>query len=103
MGRIVEIAKRGDLQPGEVIGCEVEGHQIALFNIEGEYFAIEDRCTHRDAQLSMGEVVGEVVICPFHAAEFNIKTGNALSQPATEPVRTYKVRVEGESIMVELD
>lgn len=103
MGKFVEIAKIGDLEPGEVIGCEVEGQPIALFNIEGEYFAIEDRCTHRDAQLSLGEVVGEVVVCPFHAAEFSIKTGDALTQPATEPVRTYRVRVEGESIMVELD
>ncbi len=103
MGKFVEVAKTSDIEPGEAISFEAGDGSIAVFNVDGKYYAIEDRCTHRDAPLSQGEVMGNVVVCPFHAAEFDIKTGEALCQPATEPVKTYNVRVEGDSIMVEID
>lgn len=93
-------ARVGDLSPGEAIKIEVAGKAIALFNVEDTYFATDDRCTHADASLTEGFVLDDVVECPLHGATFSIKTGEALSAPATEPLTTYLVKVEGGEILV---
>ena len=82
---------------------QIEGTPIAVFNLNGRYYAIEDLCSHEAETLSDGEVAGEEIICPRHGAHFSIPTGAALSPPAYEPVATFPVRVEGGMVMVKDD
>jgi len=89
-----------ELQPGEVV--RVEGDEaIAVFNVDGELFAVSDTCTHAEASLSEGWVEGTAVECPFHFARFCLRTGRALSLPATRALRTYPVRVRDGIVWVE--
>jgi len=71
----------------------VDGHTVALINIGGEFFAIDDTCSHEEASLSGGTLSGEVVVCPKHGARFNVKTGRVLSLPAVRSVAVYPVRL----------
>lgn len=80
----------------------VEGHRVALFNLNGEFYAIDDICTHEEASLSDGAIDGETVECPWHGALFNIKSGAALTMPAVTPVRTYAVKVDGDQVLVDV-
>jgi nitrite reductase/ring-hydroxylating ferredoxin subunit len=94
-------AETGNLQP-LATPAETVAPPIAVFNVEGSYFAISDVCTHDWARLSDGEVDGETVICPLHRACFSLSTGEALSLPAIEPVETFAVILQGDDIYVEL-
>jgi 3-phenylpropionate/trans-cinnamate dioxygenase ferredoxin subunit len=76
--------------------------QIALFNHEGEYYALDDMCSHAEASLSEGDVYDCKVECPLHGAEFDLKTGDAVTLPATKPVNKYKVNVEDDYIFIEM-
>ena len=69
------------------------GDRIALCNVDGEFFATTDVCSHDEASLSDGELFGHVVECPLHGARFDVRTGKALSLPAVYPVKTFEVRV----------
>ncbi|MEM7351637.1 MAG: non-heme iron oxygenase ferredoxin subunit [Acidobacteriota bacterium] len=101
MAEFVKVAKTSDIEDQCARCVEIGGHPIALFNLGGEFYAIDDLCTHEDAPLSEGYVEGEEVECPWHAARFNIKSGKALCEPAYEDVSAYKVRVVGDDIEVE--
>ena len=85
--------KAANIQPGDFAQVEVEGIWVAVFNINGEFYAIEDVCTHDGGGLAGGAVEGDVVICPRHGAKFCLRTGAALTPPAYEPVRCYRTRV----------
>ena len=76
--------------------------QIALFNYEGEYYALDDMCSHAEASLSEGEVYDCKVECPLHGAEFDLKTGDAVTLPATKSVNTYKTEIIDGYIYVEM-
>lgn len=102
MGNLVEVAKTGDLEPGQGVCVEIEDKKIALFNIGGIYYAIDDTCTHVGGPLSEGECEKHVVTCPWHGAQFDLKTGEVLGPPARKPLRAYKVQVEGDSIKIEV-
>ena len=78
MAQFVKVASTADLAPGEARCVEVGGKKIALFNLEGNFYAIDDTCTHRGGPLSEGEVASEEVTCPWHGAVYNIKTGAVL-------------------------
>ena len=80
---------------------DVGGQKVGVFNLGGEFHAIDDICTHAHASLSEGEVDGDEVACPLHFATFNIRTGACTAPPADEDVQTYAVRVEGEEIQVQ--
>jgi nitrite reductase/ring-hydroxylating ferredoxin subunit len=75
MGRLVRVAETKDVPPGTAIAVDVEGQAVALFNLTGTLYAIDDTCTHRGGPLSQGEVNGMVVTCPFHGARFDVTTG----------------------------
>jgi nitrite reductase/ring-hydroxylating ferredoxin subunit len=94
------VCSRSELAPGGV--KRLAEPPIAVFSVEGSYFAISDLCTHDWARLSDGEVEGETVICPLHGACFSLSTGEALSLPAVEPVETFAVILQGDDIFVEL-
>ena len=81
---------------------EVSGKKIALFNLEGTYYAIDDTCTHRGGPLSEGELSGKEVTCPWHGAVYDVTTGEVLGPPAPKGVSRYNVRVSGENIEVEV-
>ena len=99
----VRAAARSDLAEGEVIGVEVAGRSIALYDADGNLFATENICTHAYACLSDGWLDGEVIECPLHAARFDIRTGKVLDPPATEDLKTYPVRVVDDEIEVRID
>jgi nitrite reductase/ring-hydroxylating ferredoxin subunit len=102
MAGFVKVGATGDLAHGQGKKVEAGGKKIALFNVDGTYYAIDDACTHRGGPLSEGELSGNEVTCPWHGAIFDLKTGNTLGPPATKGVSRYNVRVSGESIEVEV-
>jgi len=99
----VTVAKVGELAPGEWRTVDADGAPIVVFNLGGEYYAIEDLCTHDGGRLTGGLVAGEEIICPRHGARFSIKTGAALCAPAYEPTAKFPVRVENGEIQVRDD
>lgn len=100
MSEYVRVARVSDVPRGSVTRVEAGGHVIALANVDGEFFAIDDTCTHEEASLSEGGLSGEVVVCPKHGSRFHVKTGRVLSLPAVRSVATYPVRVEGDAVLV---
>ena len=79
---------------------EINGSAVAVFKVDNEFFAIQNRCSHAEASLSEGEVYDCKVECPLHGAEFDLKTGEALTLPATKPVATYTTEVNENSVLV---
>lgn len=102
MGDLVKLAKVGDVSPGEAKVFEVKGKPIALVNVNGEYYAIDDVCTHDSGPLADGEVIGYEIECPRHGARFDIRSGKPLCLPAVVPVATYKVILNENDILVEI-
>ena len=99
---LVKACKVEDLQPGQALKLD-RTPPIALFRVEDRFYAIDDTCTHAQSSLSDGYIEGEVVECSFHSARFCLKTGAALSLPATKPVKSYPVRIEAGEVMIEVD
>ena len=102
MAAFVKVATTGELAPGQAKRVEAGGKRIALFNRDGAYHAIEDTCPHRGGPLSEGQVEGNVVICPWHGAKFDITTGEVLGPPARAGVASFRTRVSGSDVEVEL-
>ena len=102
MAKLIKIAAISDVPPGQAAAFTVEGRRIALFNVEGAYYAIDNSCTHRGGPLSEGDVQGTKVTCPWHGADFDLKTGAAVGLPAQQGVPSYKVVVESDDIKVEV-
>lgn len=91
------------LAPGEVRLVEVDGHRICLARTEDdELFAVDDTCSHEDEPLSDGWLDGSCIECPAHNSTFDLRTGEALTLPATEPIRTYRVSVEGDDVLLDV-
>ena len=103
MAQFVKVAEVGELPPGERTVVEVEGIFIAVFNVDGAYYAIEDICTHDDGPLAEGELDGFEIECPRHGARFDIRSGKVLSFPAITDVTHYEVKVEGGDVLVALE
>lgn len=95
-----DVDKAEAIAPGDYRVVDIDDALIAVFNIDGEFFAIEDVCTHDYETLTGGPVNGCEITCPRHGARFNIKTGEALCAPAYEPVSTFPVRVEDGVVQV---
>ncbi len=101
MGQLIKVAETNQVPPGTVKAVDLEGRAVALFNIDGTYYAIDDTCTHRGGPLSEGAVEGTTVTCPWHGATYDVTTGNVLGPPASEGVAHYNVQVDGNDIKVE--
>jgi 3-phenylpropionate/trans-cinnamate dioxygenase ferredoxin subunit len=99
----VDVARTEELRPGEHRVVDVEGALIAVFNLDGQFYAIEDVCTHDGGTLTGGDVEGDEIVCPRHGARFSIKTGDVLAPPAHEPVYSFPVRVEAGMVQVKDD
>ena len=96
----IDVASAQELAPGAWKIVDVEGRLVAVFNLEGEFFAIEDVCTHDGGELTGGEIEDGCIACPRHGARFDIRTGAVLSPPAYEDVLTFPVRVDQGRIQV---
>ena len=102
MAKFVQVAKSAEIADGSAKCVEVEGRRIAIFNLGGEFFAIDDTCTHRGGSLSEGTIEGEEVECPWHGARFKIRSGEVTCEPAPQDVSKYNLRVTGDAIEVEM-
>lgn len=92
--------KADELAPGQMKCVIIQGHRIALYNVDGTVYATDDTCSHAEYSLTEGELEGHVVKCPKHGAKFDVTTGQALCLPAWAPVETYEVKVENGEIKV---
>lgn len=100
MAEWVDVAPVSEFGSDSWRTVEIDDVTILVFNLGGEYYAIEDLCTHDYSPLLGGDIEGEEIICPRHGARFNIKTGEALTAPAYEPLPTFPVRIEGGMVQV---
>ena len=103
MQEYITIAKTEQVAPGSSLAVDVEGLRIAVFNIDGQFYAIDDTCTHAEASLAEGDVDGTTVECALHGARFDLQTGDVLAPPADRPVAAYKTRVRDGDIQIELE
>ena len=96
-------ASLNSIRDGGVIGVNIDGTPVALYNLRGEIFATHGICTHALALLSEGWVEDGKIECPLHQGQFDIRTGKALCAPLTQDLRTYAVKLEGDNVFVDLD
>lgn len=99
---LVKLASVGDLNPNQMKAVEVNGKKILLVNLNGAYYAIGNKCTHRGCMLSSGKLKENTVQCGCHGAIFDVKTGNVVKGPAKDPEPTYDVKVENGQIMADV-
>ena len=99
----LKVAPAASIPPGDYAQIEIDTALVAVFNVGGEFYAIDDLCTHDGGELAGGAVEDHMVICPRHGARFCLRTGAALTPPAYEPVRTYPTRViDGIEMLAEI-
>ena len=99
----VQVATRDQVRPGKMVSAWAGGRKVVLYNVGGEFYATDEQCTHRECSLQLGVLSGKVISCPCHSARFDIETGEILSPPATTPLPTYPVKIEGNRILVGVD
>jgi nitrite reductase/ring-hydroxylating ferredoxin subunit len=102
MEEFVKVAKTQDVALGSGKRVEVSGKKIAIFNVDGKYYAIDDTCTHRGGPLSEGGLDGKEVTCPWHGAVFDVTNGEVLGPPAPKPVSRYEIQISGNDIEVKV-
>jgi 3-phenylpropionate/trans-cinnamate dioxygenase ferredoxin subunit len=100
--RWIDVGPEADIVGARPLTAEVDGFAVVVVRCPEGYFAVEDRCTHDGEPLAGAEVEDCEIICPRHFARFCLKTGEALSPPAYEPVRTFKVRTENGRILLQV-
>ena len=103
MGSFVRVATTSEIKPGGAKKVESGGKQIALFNSNGTFYAIDELCTHRGGPLSEGELNGTVVTCPWHGATFDVTSGKVMGGPTVKNQGCYRVQVVGNEVQVDLN
>jgi 3-phenylpropionate/trans-cinnamate dioxygenase ferredoxin subunit len=103
MAEWVKLGDRDDFEDGFGTCVEVAGHRIAVFNVNGDLYAIGDRCSHAEASLAEGELFDFDVECPRHGSEFDVRTGKPGSLPATRSVPVYELSIDGGTVTVLLE
>jgi nitrite reductase/ring-hydroxylating ferredoxin subunit len=99
MGEYVKVASISDLAPGSAKTVQVNGKAIALYNVNGTIYATDNTCLHQGGPLGEGILDGEIITCPWHLWEYNVRTGEKVGFPSLK-VATYPVKVEGADIKV---
>ena len=97
----VEVAKVSDIKSGSGKVVKANGKELALFNVDGKFHAIDNTCAHRGGPLGEGSLEGNVVTCPWHGWKYDVKTGVSAVQPSIK-VQPHKVKVEGDNVLVEV-
>jgi len=103
MAEFVRVAGRSEIAPGGKKLVEIDGRAIAVFNVDGTFYAIDDVCTHDGGPLAEGDLEGNEIRCPRHGARFDVRTGAALSFPAIEPVETHRTELRGDEVYVAVE
>jgi nitrite reductase/ring-hydroxylating ferredoxin subunit len=98
----IELCGTDDVPAGGALKVETEGLILAVFNLDGEYYVMDDCCSHGPGSLSEGYVDGDVIECNFHNGQFNIKTGEVVSPPCMIPQKVYRTSVENGRIFIEV-
>jgi nitrite reductase (NADH) small subunit len=101
MARLVKVAEVDELAPGQGKLVQVDGRDIALFNVNGAYYAMHGVCPHEEGPLNEGEVDGETIVCPWHGYDFSVQTGECSVDPELR-VTTYAVRTAGNDVFIEV-
>jgi nitrite reductase/ring-hydroxylating ferredoxin subunit len=96
----VTVATTDELKPGEMMYVEVGNTPVCLINLDGEFHAINDTCTHEEASLSDGTIYDGEIECPLHGGAFDIRTGQPVAPPVVVPIEKYEVRVIGNAVQV---
>ena len=92
----VKVVSTKELEPGKMIGFG----EMLVANLDGNYYAIGNRCSHRGCKLSSGMLDGEKIVCPCHGSIFDVKTGRVIKGPANKPEPMFQVKIEGDQILV---
>ena len=98
----VKVGKIQDVPPGSAKVYEVNGRTVAVCNVGGDLFAVDDVCTHDEGSLDQGALEGFEIECPRHGARFDVRSGEVTALPAVLPIDTFKVRLQGEDIEIEV-
>ncbi len=98
----IDVTSADDVPEDDVIGIDIAGKSLALYQVEGEIYATDNLCTHGNARLCDGFLEGHEIECPLHQGKFDIRNGKAMCAPLTEDVRTYPVKIEGSRVFVDL-
>jgi 3-phenylpropionate/trans-cinnamate dioxygenase ferredoxin subunit len=99
----IQVGACAELTPGSWRVVDVDGAQVAVVNVDGDYYAIEDVCTHDGGELTGGSICGYEIECPRHGARFDLRTGAALCAPAYEPTAVFPIRIEDGVVFVRDD
>jgi 3-phenylpropionate/trans-cinnamate dioxygenase ferredoxin component len=100
MSEWIDVTAETALADGEHVIVEMNGTDVAVFKLDGQFYAIEDSCTHDGTEIASGKLEGDEIICPRHGARFCIKTGAVKSPPAYEPLHCFPVRIEKSVVQV---
>ena len=103
MAEFHKVATTSEILDGEVKAFVVENMQIAICNRNNNFYAFRDECSHEEYPLSDGDLEGDNIVCMYHGAEFDIKTGEDLCLPATEPIDVFELKIEGDDILVKVE
>ncbi len=101
-GEWIRVADLGECPPGNLLEVEAGPDGIVLANVDGDLYALANRCSHQDLPLSDGELEGDRLECLYHGAKFDVCTGKAMELPAIKPVETYPVELRGQEIFVQI-
>jgi nitrite reductase/ring-hydroxylating ferredoxin subunit len=100
-GNLIDLCATDDVEPGAVVKIERNGLELAVYNVEGEFFVTDDLCTHGPGSLSEGYLDGYIIECDFHNGAFDIRNGEVAAPPCMIPLKTYKVTVKDGRVLIE--
>ena len=103
MAEWTDVAATDDVPEDDVIGVQAAGKDLALYSVDGEFYATDNICTHGHARLCDGFLEGHEIECPLHQGRFDVRSGKAMCAPLTEDIRTYPLKVEGGRIWLQLN
>ena len=99
---MIRLCRTADVPPGTALAIEIPGQDaVAVYNVDGTFYATDDRCSHAEASLGEGILTGPIIECPFHGGTFDVRTGAAVDLPCTKPVRASVVTVRDEEVWME--
>ncbi len=103
MADFVKLTNISDVEQGKMKSFEIEYEKILLCNIDGEFFAVSNECSHDSAPISDGHLDGDQIVCPRHGARFCLKNGEVKAPPAVAPISTYELKIVNDEILIKLD
>lgn len=98
-----KLAEIDEIKPGKMQRYQCNGMRVLICNVDGEFHAVNDNCTHEDASLYLGALHGDVVKCSLHGGKFNVRTGEAVEEPACTPLQVYRLEVRDDGIYVDTE